>query len=139
MSFLGCRSRIAIVDENNVVSNEYAVLNRHALTDECVTGDLAVGADHRTFLNLDKGPDLRAVADRAAVQIHEVINDHILAEPHVAGYAPTGTGLVSGCHMYELTLSFFIELSAASSSSTTRRPANPSVIGVCPVCMQLMK
>jgi hypothetical protein len=52
-----------------------------------VAGDLAVLADFRVLLNLYKGPDLGAVADRAPVQVDEFGKPNIFAQFDVFGNA----------------------------------------------------
>src|SRR5207249_7253915 len=66
------RPWIGVVDEGDAVANEDVVLDRHAFTDEGVARNLAPPADLRILLDLDEGPDLRFVADLAAVQVDEL-------------------------------------------------------------------
>ena len=61
------RSRITIVNENDRMADEYAILDRHTFAHERVAGNLAVCPNDRSFLNFDKCADLRAVTDAAAV------------------------------------------------------------------------
>src|SRR5207245_3052258 len=64
--------RIGVVDEGDAVADEDVVLDRHAFTDESVTRNLAPPADLRILLDLDERPDLRFIADLAAVQVDEL-------------------------------------------------------------------
>src|SRR2546425_6701390 len=66
------RPWIGVVDEGDAVADEDVVLDRHAFTDEGVARNLAPPADLRIFLDLDERPDLRFVADLAAVQVDEL-------------------------------------------------------------------
>jgi hypothetical protein len=52
--------------------NKYLIFNRHALADECVTGNLAIFTDTRILLNFDKGAYLSVVPDLATVQVDEL-------------------------------------------------------------------
>ena len=79
-AFRGGRARHFIVDESHPVANEDFVFDLHGFADEGVAGDLAVTADARVFLNLDKRTHLRAVADFAAVEIDEVMDDDIASQ-----------------------------------------------------------
>ena len=53
-------------------ADEDLVLDRHALADERVGGDIAADADMAVFLDLDDGADLRSVTDRTPVQTHQI-------------------------------------------------------------------
>ena len=72
------RARVLVIDEINAVADEDFVFDRDAFTDESVARYFAVAAYPDTFLNLDEGADLCAVADLAAIQVDEVINRHVL-------------------------------------------------------------
>ena len=74
------RPRVHIVDKRHVMADEDVVLDRHAFADEGVGGDLAVPADEGALLDLDEGPDLGIVADRAAVEVDEGENLDVLAQ-----------------------------------------------------------
>jgi len=71
---------IFVVYESDVVADENVVLDRHAFADKSVTGNFAVFADKSVLLDLHERADLGVVADRAAVQIYEIKNFHVLAE-----------------------------------------------------------
>src|SRR5687768_6281637 len=77
------RARAAVVDELDAVADEDLVLDRHALADEGVAGDFAARADARALLDFDERADPRLVADLAAVEVDEVVDRHVAAEPHV--------------------------------------------------------
>jgi hypothetical protein len=62
------------------VANEDLILDRHAVTDERVALDFATRTDDRASLDLDIRTNASVVADLAAVQIRERINDHVFAE-----------------------------------------------------------
>src|SRR2546428_1132789 len=66
------RPWIGVVDEGDAVADEDVILDRHAFTDEGVARNLAAPADLRILLDLDERPDLRFVADLAAVQVDEL-------------------------------------------------------------------
>ena len=52
------------------MTDEYLLLNLHALADEGMRLDLASGAYYNSTLNLDERTDLTTVADPTAVHIH---------------------------------------------------------------------
>ena len=59
------------------------IFNLDALADEGVAGDFASAADAGPFLNFDEGADPAFVADFAAVEIYEVVNDDVATELYV--------------------------------------------------------
>ena len=61
-----------------------------AVADEGVTLDLAARADRRAALDLDERPDPGPVADAAAVEVRERLDDDVLAELDVARSAGRG-------------------------------------------------
>ena len=71
------------------MSDEDAFLDRYALTNECVAGNLAVVPHFRVFLNLHESADLRFVADFTTVQVDELRQLDILAELYVGRDALT--------------------------------------------------
>jgi hypothetical protein len=77
------RPRKTIVDENDTVANKHFVLQRHAFTDESVTGNFATIANPGPFLNLHKSANLHIVANLAAVKICERENPDPLAKLYV--------------------------------------------------------
>src|SRR5881628_4173171 len=87
---------IAIVDERDAVADEDLILERHAFADEGVARDLAATADAGALLDLDEGPDLGAVADLAAVEVDELVEDHVL-ELDVGGDGGEAQRPHSGC------------------------------------------
>jgi hypothetical protein len=70
-------ARDQIVDKGYSVTDEDFVFDRYAFADKRVRRDLAAPAYPRVFLNFDERANLRAVADLAAVEIDEVMNDHV--------------------------------------------------------------
>src|SRR3989454_11105979 len=74
------RPWIGVVDEGDAVANEDVVLDCHAFTDEGVAGNLAPPAHLRILLDLDERPDLRFVADLAAVQVDELRELNVLPQ-----------------------------------------------------------
>ena len=76
-------SRIAVVDERDAVADKDAVFDIHAFTNKGVTGDLAVLANLRVFLYLDKGANFCVVPDEAAIEINESRQPHSLSELYI--------------------------------------------------------
>jgi hypothetical protein len=76
----GCRARIFVVDENDAMADENLIVDRDAFTDKAMRGNFAVAADARTFLDLDKRADARAVADLTAIEINEVMDFDVAPE-----------------------------------------------------------
>ena len=74
------RPRVLVVDEEHAVTHEHLVLDSHPRTDERVALDLAAGTDLDPPLDLDERPDPRLVADPAAVEVRERMDDDALAE-----------------------------------------------------------
>src|SRR5690606_22487019 len=97
-------AREAVVREHHAVADEDLVLDVHALADERVRGHLAACADEGVLLDLHERADARLVADRAAVEIHEigvkdpdvlpeanaVCNGHAVIPQFVVVYRATG-------------------------------------------------
>jgi hypothetical protein len=54
------------------VPDENAIFNGYSFTDECMAGYLAVLADGRVFLYLDKGANLCIIANDAAVEVDKI-------------------------------------------------------------------
>jgi hypothetical protein len=52
--------------------DETLVLNLHAFANKTVRRDFATRSHDHVLLNLDKRADLSLVADRTAVQIHQI-------------------------------------------------------------------
>ena len=95
LAVLGRRTRPLVVDEEDPVPHEDLVLDRDAGADERVALDLAAGADLDAPLDLDERPDLGLVADAAAVEIREGVDDDALTELDVvraAGTEPRSRG-----------------------------------------------
>src|SRR5215472_11797137 len=67
--------------------DEYAVFNRHTLTDECVAGNLAALSHRCIFLNLNKRADLSFISNLATIKIDEFRKAHVLSEPDVGSNA----------------------------------------------------
>ena len=76
--------RIFVVDEGHAMTHEDLVFDRHALTDKRVTRYFAVATHVGAFLNLDEGTDFSAVADLAAVEVNEMVNDYVTTESNVS-------------------------------------------------------
>ena len=77
---LSIRSRgpgVEVVDEGNVVTHKDVVLDGDPLANEGMSGDLAVLSDFGPLLNFHKGHDLRAIADRAAVEIDKIVDPDV--------------------------------------------------------------
>ena len=87
--------RIAIVDEDDLVSYKDSIFYSDAFTNKGVAGYLAVRANDGSFLNFNECADFRTAADRAAVQIDEVVDLDALAKLHVVAYALADTIVLS--------------------------------------------
>ena len=77
------RSRIAIIDKRDSMSDEDLGLDSHAFTNERMTRDLATRADLRAFLDLNERADLRLIANLAAVKIDKRRNSNVPTKPDV--------------------------------------------------------
>src|SRR5207237_1285299 len=84
----GGRARVAVVDEEDAMTDADLVLDGDAFADEAVRGDFAASANAGVFLDLDEGADLGVVADGAAVEVDEgsVVDLHPLAKLDVRRY-----------------------------------------------------
>src|SRR5262249_18581185 len=80
---LGGRVGVEVVDEHHPVSHEDFVLDGYTLADEGVTLDLASRTDLGILLDLDEGPDPCVVADPAAVEVNERVQDDVFSQPDV--------------------------------------------------------
>ena len=78
------RARVLVVDEHHAVADEDLVADLDAVTDERVALNLAVARRSTPRLDLDERPDPGPVADPAAVEIRERLDDDVLAELDVA-------------------------------------------------------
>jgi hypothetical protein len=65
------------------MTDKDAVLDVNALTDECMTGNFAVGPDLHAALDFDEGANPRVVPDRAAIEIYEVPDDDRFSKVYV--------------------------------------------------------
>ena len=76
------RARAAVVDEHHTVADEHLVLDGHALADEGVRRNFAARAHAGVLLDFYKRPDLRVIADLAAVEVYKrgVENLNVAAE-----------------------------------------------------------
>ena len=75
------RARPLVVDEHHAVADEDLVLDRDAVADERVALDLAARADHGARAGSRRTvPIARVVADRAAVEVRERLDDDAVAE-----------------------------------------------------------
>ena len=79
-------------------------------------GDLAALADHRPALDLDERTDSRLVADRAAVEVRERVDDDPLAELDVGDQPERRVVRRSGAHTAAFTIAATRSTSSASSS-----------------------
>ena len=81
-SFDGRRPRVAIVGEHHAVSDKDLVGDLHPFANKAVGRYFAAFANDGIFLNFDKRPDFRLVADAAPVKIYQifVIQDDIRSE-----------------------------------------------------------
>src|SRR3974390_1558973 len=99
------------------------VLDRHAFAYERMTGDLAPLADRGILLYFNERADLCAVPNRAAVQVDERRQFHVLAQLHV------GSNSQQFVHSATASPRFSTGWLAACSICPTRRPACPSFLG----------
>src|SRR6185369_326214 len=78
---------IRVVREHHAMADEDVVLDRDAFTHERVRRNLAAAPDRGAFLDFDESADLRAGADVAAVETHEIAveDDDPLFEDHAVG------------------------------------------------------
>ena len=113
--------------------NEDVILDFYAFTDEGVTGNLAAFADTGILLDFDEGPNLGFVPDFAAVQIDELGEPHVLAEPYA------WCDRDKFVHRATASPRLRMDLSAASRMRTTRSPATPSLNGFVFSWMHLRK
>jgi hypothetical protein len=77
------RPGVAVIDESDAVTDEYAGLDRNTLTNKCVAADFAVITDLCALLNFNKRPDPRIIANLAPVKVHERVYSHVSAELHI--------------------------------------------------------
>jgi hypothetical protein len=75
-----------VVRKDYTVTNKDVVLDGYAVADESVTLDTTTATNCRTPLDLYKSADLRLIADPAAVQVRELVNDHATAQFNVRRY-----------------------------------------------------
>src|SRR3989441_2689849 len=99
----GRRPRVGVVDEGDAVADENVVLNRHAFADEGVARNLTPPAGLRILLDLDERPDLRLVADLAAVQVDELRKFDVLPQLDVGRNAERFIGLHQQAPFPEMT------------------------------------
>jgi hypothetical protein len=76
-----------VVDEDHTMADEHTLTDRDAVADERMALDLAARTDDRTALNLDEGADSRLLADAAAIQVGESVNEDVRPEVHIADQA----------------------------------------------------
>src|SRR5262249_47401046 len=116
------RAGIAIVDEHHSVADEDVVLDFDAFADERMALHFDPPADLRAALNLDERADPAFIADFAAVEIDELEDLDVAAQPHVVG---------DRLKLHSLTRlpSWRNDSSAACSNATTRTPAAAPVSG----------
>src|SRR5262245_48875484 len=127
--------RIAIINKDDMMPDKHLILDGHPFTDESMARDLAIAPDLRPFLDFDKGPNLGAVTNLTAIEIHKIVNRHVLPKFHI------------GCdtlpsHVTHIATRFppaLILICAASKILTTRSPASPPVMGCSPRSIQSRK
>ena len=85
MLFRSGRAGFGIIDEDHPMADKNLLFDGDTFTNEGVRRDLASGSDGCVFLNLDEGPDLRLITNRAAVKIHQtgVEDPDVLAELYI--------------------------------------------------------
>jgi hypothetical protein len=70
---------VTVVDEQDAMPDKHIVFDGHTVADECVALNSAATADRDAALNLDESSDACLISYRAAVEVREVVNDHIAA------------------------------------------------------------
>jgi hypothetical protein len=82
------------------VPDKYLILDLDPFADERVALNLDAAADLRTALDLNECANPRFVADLASVQIDEIENFDVPAQPDVGGYRlPFHDGIISICRI----------------------------------------
>ena len=78
-------ARVEIVSKHHAMAHKDFVFNRHAFADKRVRRNFAARADRGVLLNLDKRSDLRFIADRAAIEIHQIglKNSNVLSQRYI--------------------------------------------------------
>src|SRR5262245_19472095 len=79
-------TRVLVVDERHAVPDKHLILDLDPFADEGVALDLDAATDLRAALDLDERADPRFVADLASVQVDEIENLDVPAQPDVGGY-----------------------------------------------------
>src|SRR5262249_2668306 len=79
-AFAGRRARHLVIYEGYAVTDKDFVLDRNTFADESVARDFAASPDAGSFLNLDEGADSAFIANFAAVQIYEMIDDDVVTQ-----------------------------------------------------------
>src|SRR6202035_816605 len=115
------------------MSYKHIVSNLHAFTDDSVAGNFAATAHFCIFLNFNKRPNLRLIADFASVKIDEFRQFDVF--PHL--HAGRDANIV--VHRVMASPRLRMDRSAASRIRTTRRPASPSLNGLVFSSIHLMK
>jgi hypothetical protein len=77
------RAWMLVVNKSHAMSDEDLIFNGHPFADKSVTGDFAITAYARAFLNFDERADLTAVPNLAPIEIDEVMNDYVATEFYV--------------------------------------------------------
>src|SRR6267143_304270 len=78
-----CSTRIAVINKDDMMPYKNLVLDGHPFTDEGMARDLAVAPYPCPFLDFDKGPNPAAVTDLTPIEIHKVVNRHVLTKFHI--------------------------------------------------------
>src|SRR5215471_8935086 len=73
----------SVVNEGDSMTDKNLVFDGYGFANKRVRRDLAEAPDAGVLLNFDEGADLRAVADLAAVEIDEVMNDYLAPQLNV--------------------------------------------------------
>src|SRR5580765_5407350 len=113
---------IEVVGEDDAVADKDVIFQLDAFADERVARDLDAAADLGAALDLDKRADSRLVANLAAVEVDELEDRDVLAEPDVGR---------DRLKLHKAIRRPFARSDrwAASRSATTRLPAAASVSG----------
>lgn len=79
------RAGFGIIDEDHPMADKNLLFDGDTFANEGVRRDLASGSDGCVFLNLDEGPDLRLITNRATLKIHQtgVEDPDVLAELYI--------------------------------------------------------
>src|SRR5215470_7951346 len=130
-----CRTRITVINKDDMMPYKNLVLDGDTFTDKRMARYLAVAPYPGPFLDFDKCPNLRIVTNLTPIEVHKVVNCHVLTKLHI--WCDTLPSHVT--HMATRFPPALILICAASKIFTTRSPAAPSVMGFSPCSMQSRK